>query len=174
MQKTDTCVHAVVTCSYVCTSRVNPSYTHMHGLLSEWSVSGWIWSKASMLCFVHYVCGCLSLQKAWECKRPSRPAPLGSCDCAKAEHCVQRAAALRKSLLLQTGSCVPEPRFLKKKESEFRENWCWIKTVKQKDSGMWFMLGILFSPLLLDYCGLLSMNFLTLGLSLFAAGNVLR
>lgn len=43
------------------------------------------------------------------------------------------------------------------------------QTVKQKDSGMWFMLGILFSPLLLDYCGLLSMNFLTLCLSLCAA-----
>lgn len=55
------------------------------------------------------VCVCLHLQKFCEYKGLLR-CPLGSCDCEKAEHCVQQAAALRKSLLvlLQTGNCLPE------------------------------------------------------------------
>lgn len=57
---------------------------------------------------------CLVSVMLWhvsECKGLLRW-PLGSCDCAEAEHFVQQAAGLRKYLLLlfpqQTGSCLPE------------------------------------------------------------------
>ena len=118
MQKTDVCVcrQAVVACSFVCTSGVNISWPHVYACLNECSISAWFWGEQAFPALsIKCVVACVSASaKSLECKRPSLRCPLGSCDCAKAEHCVQRAAALRKSLLLllQTGSGLPETCFL--------------------------------------------------------------
>lgn len=79
-----------------------------------------------------------------------RRCPLGSCDCAEAEHFVQLAAARRKSplLLLQTGSCLPETYFLENTR-ESLENGCrgskWNWGAWK--NGMFFMPGNIFLSL---------------------------
>lgn len=99
---------------------------HMHAPLNEWSfISA---SENALLSPLKFVPACVSASaKVWECKGPLR-CPLGSCDCTEAEHCVQQAAALRKSLLLllQTGNCLPEsvPVLSREEERESRGDWC--------------------------------------------------
>lgn len=79
-----------------------------------------------------YVCMC----RSFECKGLLR-CPLGSCDCAKAERRVQRAAALRKSLLLclQTGSCLLESCFLDRRRQKGGEIYRgWNRGVRKKQA----------------------------------------
>lgn len=75
------------------------------------------------LCCASRPCQLVPACRSFKCKGLVR-CPLGSCDCAKAERRVQRAAALKgnlSSFALQTGSCLPESGFRDRRRQEARE-----------------------------------------------------
>lgn len=139
MQKTDICMCVCMqywlALLYVQVG-VNPSCTHIHALFWTGDLSAFGLGQSSEHILLCPLSLCICVCKKFGVHGPLR-CPLGSCDCAKAEHCVQQAAALRKSLLLllQTGSCLPETCFLEKRE---------IDVERESETGknsMWLMPG---------------------------------
>lgn len=95
------------------------------------------------------VCVRVRARRSFECKGLPR-CPLGSCDCAKAERRVQRAAARRKSLLLRFANRKLPPAVVLSRQEIYVGERGWNQGVRKKqacDSCRWGKAASIFLAL---------------------------